>query len=623
MQNSVLYTELITFLRGAVMKKILQGNAAIARGAWEAGVNVACAYPGTPSSEILAEIVQYNEIYTGWSPNEKVALEVAHGASLAGGRAIACMKHVGLNVAADPLMTISYTGVKGGLVIVVADDPGQHSSQNEQDSRNWTRFGKVPMLEPSDSQECKDFTKISFDISERFDTPVLLRSETRVSHCDSPVEFADRKESEIQQGLDQKDTPKYVMVPVHARVKRIAIEERTEKLAQYAESEFPFNTMEINDTSTGFISSGVSYLYTKDVFPQYSFLKLGMAWPLPKKMIADFAKKVKRVVIVEELDPFLETEIKAMGIKVWHGKDLIPVIGELTPAIVEQSLTKAVTGKKYVAPKVRVKPEDLPRRPPNLCAGCSHRPLFYALKKLGLYVFGDIGCYALAAAPPLSAMHASTCMGAGVGGAYGAGKVLGKAGLGKICAVLGDSTFLHSGIAPLMDAVYNKGYSTTLILDNRITAMTGQQETAGTGFTIKGETASMVDYEELVKAVGVKHIRKVDPYNLKETMEVVKEEVSRDDASVIITVNSPCMLLRRAKPLERFKNPVYAVSTDNCRGCKMCLEINCPAISWREGAGQTKDGHKRKGTVYINPDQCVGCEVCVQICKYESIAPGK
>ena len=328
------------------MKKILQGNTAIARGAWEAGVSVACAYPGTPSSEILAEIATYSEIYTEWSPNEKVALEVAHGASLAGGRAIACMKHVGLNVAADPLMTISYTGVKGGLVIVVADDPGQHSSQNEQDSRNWTRFGKVPMLEPSDSQECKDFTKIAFDISERFDTPVLLRGETRVSHCDSPVEFAGRKESAIQKGLDQKDTPKYVMVPMYARVKRVAIEERTANLSEYGDTEFPFNKMEINDTSIGFISSGVSYLYTKDVFPQYSFLKLGMVWPLPKKMIADFARKVKKIVVVEELDPFLETEIKAMGIKVWHGKDLIPAIGELTPAIVEQSLTKACDRKE-------------------------------------------------------------------------------------------------------------------------------------------------------------------------------------------------------------------------------------------------------------------------------------
>jgi len=604
------------------MKKILQGNEAIARGAWEAGVNVACAYPGTPSSEILAEITKYDEIYTEWSPNEKVAVEVAHGASLAGGRAIACMKHVGLNVAADPLMTISYTGVKGGLVIVVADDPGQHSSQNEQDSRNWTRFGKVPMLEPGDSQDCKDFTKIAFDISERFDTPVLLRGETRVSHCDSPVELGVRKESTIPKGLNQKDTPKYVMVPMYARIKRVAIEERTTKLAQYADSEFPYNTMELNDTSVGFITSGAAYLYTKEVFPRYSFLKLGMVWPLPKHIIADFAKKVKKIIIVEELDPFLETEIKSMNITIWHGKDLIPAIGELTPTIVEQSLSKAVTGKKYVAPKIRVNPDDLPRRPPNLCAGCSHRPLFYALKKLGLYVFGDIGCYALAVAPPLSAMHASTCMGAGVGGAYGAGKVLGKEGLGKICAVLGDSTFLHSGIAPLMDAVYNKGYSTTIILDNRITAMTGQQETAGTGFTAKGDPTSMVDYEELVKAVGVRHIRKVDPYNLTETMKVIQEEVARDDASVIITVNSPCMLLRRAKPLEKFKNPVYTTSPDNCRGCKMCLEINCPAISWREAAGQTKDGHKRKGMTYINPDQCVGCEVCVQICKYQAIIPG-
>jgi indolepyruvate ferredoxin oxidoreductase alpha subunit len=605
------------------MKNILQGNEAIARGAWEAGVTVGCAYPGTPSSEIMAELSKYKEIYTEWSPNEKIAVDVAYGASLAGGRAIACMKHVGLNVAADPFMTIAYTGVKGGFVIVVADDPGQHSSQNEQDSRNWTRFGKVPMLEPADSQECKDFTRIAFDISERFDTPVLLRTETRVSHCDSPVESGERKESIIPKGLDRKETPKYVMVPMYARLKRVAIEERIAKLSEYADTEFPFNTMEIKDTSIGFISSGVSYLYTKDVFPQYSFLKLGMVWPLPKKMIAGFVKKVKKIVIVEELDPFLETEIKAMGIKVWHGKDLIPAIGELTPTIVEQSLAKVVTGKKHVAPKVRVKLDELPRRPPNLCAGCSHRPLFYALKKLGLFVFGDIGCYALAVAPPLSAMHASTCMGAGVGSAYGAGKVLGREAVGKICAVLGDSTFLHSGITPLMDAVYNKGYSTTIILDNRITAMTGQQETAGTGFTVKGEPASMVNYEELVKAVGVKHIRKVNPYNVKETMKVIEQEVARDGASVIITVDSHCMLLRRANPTQKFKVPVYAISTETCRGCKMCLEVNCPAISWREGAGQTKDGHKRKGTVYINPDQCVGCEVCVQICKYEAIAPGK
>ncbi len=605
------------------MKKILQGNEAIARGAWEAGVIVGSAYPGTPSSEIMAELSGYNEIYTEWAPNEKVAVEVAHGASLAGGRAIACMKHVGLNVAADPFMTIAYTGVKGGFVIVVADDPGQHSSQNEQDSRNWARFAKVPMLEPADAQECKDFMKIAFDISEKFDTPVLLRGETRVSHADSPVELDERKKSAIPVGLDRKETPKYVMLPVYARARRVFVEERTAKLASYADTDFPYNIMEINDPSIGFISSGVSYLYTREIFPQYSFLKLGMVWPLPEKMIAEFFKKVKKVIVVEELDPFLETEIRAMGYKVWHGKDLIPAIGELTPAIVEQSLAKAITGKSYKAPKIRIKPEDLPRRPPNLCAGCSHRPLFYALKKLGLFVFGDIGCYALATSPPLSAMHASTCMGAGVGGAYGAGKVLGKDGLGKICAVLGDSTFLHSGITPLIDTVYNKGYSTTIILDNRITAMTGQQETAGTGYTIKGEATTMIDYEQLVRAVGVTNVRKVDPYKINETIEIIREEVARDGASVIITENSPCMLLRRAKPLDKFIHPLYMVDIDTCRGCKTCLEINCPAISWQEKAGQTKDGHRRKGTVFINQGQCVGCEVCAQLCKYKAIVAGE
>jgi indolepyruvate ferredoxin oxidoreductase alpha subunit len=571
----------------------------------------------------MAELSQYKEIYTEWSPNEKVAVEVAHGASLAGGRAIACMKHVGLNVAADPFMTLSYTGVKGGLVIIVADDPGLHSSQNEQDSRNWTRFGKAPMLEPADAGECKDFTKIAYEISERFDTPVLLRSETRVSHANSPLELEERRESIIQKGLDQRETPKYVMVPMYARIRRVAIEERMKQLATYADAEFPYNIIEINDPSVGFISSGISYLYTKEVFPRCSFLKLGMVWPLPKKIIAEFFSKVKRVIVIEELDPFFETEIRGMGFKVWHGKDLIPVIGELSPSIVEKSLKKVVEGKNYKSPKVRIKPEDLPRRPPNLCPGCSHRPLFYALKKLGLYVFGDIGCYGLAAAPPLSGMHASTCMGAGIGGAYGAGKVLGKEGLGKICAVIGDSTFLHGGIAPLMDAVYNKGYSTTIILDNRITAMTGQQEHPGTGFTIQREAATMIDYEQLVKVLGVKHVRKVNPYKIQETMEVIKEEVNKDEASVIITENSPCILLRRMKPLEKFRNPLYELDLDKCRGCKICLEINCPAISWQEGAGQTTDGHKRKGTAFINRDQCVGCEVCAQICKFEAIVPGK
>jgi len=409
------------------------------------------------------------------------------------------------------------------------------------------------------------------------------------------------------------------MVPMYARVRRVFIEERTGRLSEYADASFPYNLMEINDPEIGFISSGISSLYTRELFPHGSFLKLGMVWPLPWKMIDAFFTRVKKVIVVEELDPFLETEIRARGYKVRHGKDLIPAIGELSPAALEQALSETVTGRRYKAPKVRIAPEDLPKRPPNLCAGCSHRPLFYALKKLGLFVFGDIGCYALAAAPPLSAMHASTCMGAGIGGAFGAGKVLGKEGLGKVCAVLGDSTFLHSGITALMDAAYNKGYSTTIILDNGITAMTGQQETAGTGYTIRGEPAGKVDYEQLARAVGITHVRKVDPYKLKETIEVIKEEAERDAASVIITENSPCMLLRRAKPLEKFENPFYVIDTDRCRGCKVCLEIGCPAISWRAQEGVTKDGRKRKGTVFINKDQCVGCDVCGQICKFDAI----
>lgn len=598
------------------MKEIMQGNAAICRGAWEAGVKVAAAYPGTPSSEILREFAEkYPDIYAEWSPNEMVALQVASGAAIAGARAIASMKHVGMNVASDAFMTLAYTGIKGGLVIVVADDPNVHSSQNEQDSRNWARFGKVPMLEPGDAQECYQFAKIAFDISEEFDTPVLLRTETRVAHSDSIVEAGKRVESKIPLGLDPKDAPKYVMVPGNVRVRRKVVEERMKKLEAYAD-EFKHNVMEINDPSIGVIASGVSYLYAKEIFPEWSYLKLGMVWPLPKKMIAEFFKKVKKVIIIEELDPFFETEIRAMGYKFFHGKDVIPNMYELSPEIVEAALK----GKKYKAPKIKVKPEDLPRRPPNLCAGCSHRPLFYALKKLGAFVFGDIGCYTLATAPPLQALHTTICMGAGGGQAHGAMKVLGKAGLGKVCAVLGDSTFMHSGISPLSNAVYNKGNSTTIVLDNRITGMTGHQEHPGTGFTVRGEPTNAVDYETLGKALGVKNIRKIDPYNIKECMEVLKEEMDRDEPSLILCTNSPCMLLRREK--RKFEFPVYKIDTDKCRGCKVCLDINCPAISWREGAGQTTDGHKRKGTVYINPDQCVGCEVCVQVCKFDAIVPG-
>lgn len=603
------------------MKEIMQGNAAIARGAWEAGVTVAAAYPGTPSSEILKDVADtYPEIYAEWSPNEMVALQVAAGAAVAGARAMASMKHVGMNVAADALMTLAYTGIKGGLMIVIADDPNVHSSQNEQDSRNWARFAKIPMLEPGDAQECYEFTKQAFDISEKFDTPVVLRTVTRIAHADSLVQTGKRVESKMPLGLDPKEATKYVMVPANVRPRRKAVEERMKKLEAFADKT-KLNKMEINSKTYGIIASGAAYMYSKEVFPEYSFLKLGMVWPLPKKMIADFFKQVKKVYVIEELDPFFETEIRAMGFKVFHGKDIIPNMYELSPEIVEA----AVKGKAYKAPKIRVKPEDLPRRPPNLCAGCSHRPLFYALKKAGAFVFGDIGCYTLAVAPPISALHTTICMGAGGGMAHGASKAMGKEGLGKTVAVLGDSTFLHSGILPLMNAAYNKGNTTTIVLDNRITGMTGHQEHAGTGFTVRGEVANQVDYKEIGKAVGVKeeNIRYVDPYNIKETMEIVKEEMNKDVASLILCKDAPCMLLRRAKPLDKFKNPLFAINMDKCRGCKMCLEINCPAISWKEGAGQTVDGQKRKGTVYINPDQCVGCEVCVQVCKFDAIEPAK
>jgi indolepyruvate ferredoxin oxidoreductase alpha subunit len=603
------------------MKEIMQGNAAIARGAWEAGVTVAAAYPGTPSSEILKDVADtYPEIYAEWSPNEMVALQVAAGAAVAGARAMASMKHVGMNVAADALMTLAYTGIKGGLMIVIADDPNVHSSQNEQDSRNWARFGKIPMLEPGDAQECYEFTKQAFDISEKFDTPVILRTVTRIAHADSLVQMGKRVESKMPLGLDPKEATKYVMVPANVRPRRKAVEERMKKLEAFADKT-KLNKMEINSKTYGIIASGAAYMYSKEVFPEYSFLKLGMVWPLPKKMIADFFKQVKKVYVIEELDPFFETEIRAMGYKVFHGKDIIPNMYELSPEIIEA----AVKGKAYKAPKVRVNPADLPRRPPNLCAGCSHRPLFYALKKAGAFVFGDIGCYTLAVAPPISALHTTICMGAGGGMAHGASKAMGKEGLGKTVAVLGDSTFLHSGILPLMNAAYNKGNTTTIVLDNRITGMTGHQEHAGTGFTVRGEVANQVDYKEIGKAVGVKeaNIRYVDPYNIKETMEIVKEEMNKDVASLILCKDAPCMLLRRAKPLDKFKNPLFAINMDKCRGCKMCLEINCPAISWKEGAGQTADGQKRKGTVYINPDQCVGCEVCVQVCKFDAIEPAK
>lgn len=593
-------------------KAVMSGNEAIARGAFEAGVKVAAAYPGTPSTEILETIArEYKQIYAEWAPNEKVALEVAIGASLAGARALASMKHVGVNVAADPLMTFSYVGVNGGLVLVTCDDPEMYSSQNEQDNRHYARFAKIPMLEPSDSQEAKDYVKLGFELSEKFDTPVMLRSVTRLSHSKGVVELEDPVVPPVSIEI-RKQTTKFTMLPSYARVRHAFVEERLLRLKEFAET-FSGNRMEINDPSSGIITSGISYQYAKEVFPDYSFLKLGMVWPLPKGLIGEFFKKVKKVIVVEELDPFLEDNFRAMGFRPKGGKNLFSLLGEYNPLAVE----KGILGRKFKAPQP-VFAEPLPPRPPNLCPGCPHRGLFYVLKKLKLFATGDIGCYTLAAYPPLSSLDSCICMGASIGQAHGMTKALGEAGRGKFVAVIGDSTFLHGGIAPLMDIAYNKSYATVIILDNRTTGMTGSQEHPGTGYTIRGERTHKIDFGELGKALGIESVRKVNPWNIEETERIIKEEVERDAPSLIVTTG-PCILLRRE--FRRTNKPLY-VDTTVCVGCKACVNLGCPAISYEKVEGEmavTKDGKKRKGISHIEPTLCPGCHLCYQVCKFGAI----
>lgn len=594
------------------MKKVLSGNEAIARGAWEAGVLFASAYPGTPSSEILENMAQYEEVKAEWATNEKDALMAAVGASMVGARAIVSMKHVGVNVAADPLMTLSYTGVNGGLVLITADDPELHSSQNEQDNRHYAKFAKVPMLEPSDSQEAKDFVKIGFDISERFDTPVMLRTVTRISHSKTPVELGERKVSNRPIGL-VKDEPKYVMLPVYGRQRHKVIEERLLKLKKFAEN-FEGNRMEIRDTSAGIITGGISYQYAKEVFPNYSYLKLGMTWPLPAKLIGEFVERVDKVYVIEELDPFLEENIEVMGYHIDVGKNMIPLCGELSPTIIAKAL---IPGYKEPEP---VYTRPIPPRPPNMCAGCPHRPVFYVLKKLKLFVHGDIGCYTLGALPPLRNLDTTFCMGSSVGVTEGASQVMGDEALGKMVCVIGDSTFLHSGITPLLNMVFNKSNATVIILDNWITAMTGAQEHPGTGYTAKGKETFVVDYAELARALGVKpeNIRRVNPYNVEEFQKTVEEEVNKYETSVIITKDAPCVLLRRA--ITSVNKPLF-VDQSVCTGCRQCVGIGCPAIKWDEtkaGEYETADGKmkKRKGASYIDPTLCNGCGLCYQVCKF-------
>jgi indolepyruvate ferredoxin oxidoreductase, alpha subunit len=572
------------------MKKLMLGNEAVARGAYEAGVTVAAAYPGTPSTEITENIAKYDEIYSEWSPNEKVALEVAIGASIAGARSICSMKHVGLNVAADPLFTVSYTGVNGGLVIMVADDPGMHSSQNEQDSRFYARSSKVPMLEPSDSQECLDYVKEAFEISEKYDCPVLVRLSTRIAHSQSIVEAGERMQIDLKPYV--KNPGKYVMMPAMARARHFEVEKRMAALKQFA-GETNLNTIEWGSTDIGVITSGISYQYAHEIFGNVSYLKLGMVYPLPDKLIADFAAKVGTLYVIEELEPFFENQIKKLGIKV-TGKDLLPVTGEYSATLLKEKIFGNTREKAYTIDN------QSPMRPPVMCPGCPHRGMFHVLKKLKLNVSGDIGCYTLGALSPTESMDTCICMGASIGMAHGMEKARGREFGKKTVAILGDSTFIHSGITGLIDIVYNKGCTTVIILDNSITGMTGHQQNPTTGFTIKGEPTKQVNLELLARAVGIERVRIADPFDIKEFEKVVAEETQADEPSVIIS-QRPCALLKSVC----YEGP--QVITDKCKKCRMCLKIACPAIV------------DKGDRIEINTALCVGCKLCSEVCSFNAI----
>uniref|UniRef100_C6E897 Indolepyruvate oxidoreductase subunit IorA n=1 Tax=Geobacter sp. (strain M21) TaxID=443144 RepID=C6E897_GEOSM len=584
------------------MKEILSGNEAIARGAYEAGVKVACAYPGTPSTEILENTIRYQEIDSSWATNEKVALEVGIGASFVGARSLVTMKHVGVNVAADPLFTLSYTGVNGGLLLICADDPELHSSQNEQDSRNYAKFAKIPMLEPADSQECLEFTKLAYEISERHDTPVMLRTTTRISHSKSVVTLGERVAAVAEPKL-ARNAAKFVMLPGNARGRHYVVEDRITTLSKEGCS-MPINRIELRDKKIGVITAGISYQHVREALPEASVLKLGMVFPLPFDLIREFASKVDKLYVVEELDAFIEDQVKAIGIPV-TGKEIISLCGELTPGRVRKAFGLPENAQGTV--------EKLPGRPPNMCPGCPHRGVFYTLKQLNAYVSGDIGCYTLGFMPPLSAMDTCVCMGASIGMATGAVKVLSPEERKKVVAVIGDSTFLHTGINGLMDMVYNKGAATVIILDNRITAMTGRQENPGSGHTLMNEPTNAIDFPMLCQAIGVKNIRTINPLDLDECRRVIAEEMERPETSVIIT-DKPCVLIKKegvftpGKPL--------AVVEDSCTGCRACLKIGCPAIEWVPSSG-------KKGQAKIDPLLCNGCDVCRQLCKFSAIQEAK
>ena len=568
------------------------GNEAIARGAYEAGVKVTSAYPGTPSTEISEIIAKYDEVYAEWAPNEKVAVEVAIGSSFAGARSMACMKHVGVNVAADPLFTVAYTGVNGGLVIVAADDPGMHSSQNEQDSRFYARAAHIPMLEPSDSQEAKDFTKLAFELSEKYDTPIFIRTTTRLAHSQSFVEMEDRVELENREYV--KDITKYTMMPSSAIQRHIKVEERENRLKDEVNAGVSFNKVEIRDKKLGIVCSGIVYQYVREALPDASIFKLGMVYPVAIEQIREFAKKVERLIVIEELEPFFENQLKANGIKC-EGKNLFTLQGEYSVSLIKER----ILGIKPDVEKI-----DLPVRPPVMCAGCPHRGVFYILSKLKLTVSADIGCYTLGAVAPLSAVDSVVCMGASIGIAHGFEKARGREQSKKTVAVIGDSTFIHSGITGLVNAVYNNSNITLIILDNSTTGMTGHQQHPATGYTLKMTETSILPLDDLVKTIGVKDLHIVDSYNLSEVEEAVRKATNTDGVSVVICKH-PCALLKtyKAKP---------ALHIDGCKKCGMCLKIGCPAIN-----------KQKDGSVMINPAQCVGCGVCQQLCKFSAIKGGQ
>ena len=582
-------------------KQFLSGNEAIARGAWEAGVHVAAGYPGTPSTEIIENLARYEDVDVEWSTNEKVAFDVAYGASLAGGRSLVAMKHVGVNVALDSLMVTPFAGVHGGFVVITADDPGMHSSQNEQDNRYLARFAKIPMLEPADSQEAMEYVKVAFDISEQFDVPVFLRTTTRTSHSKSVVEMgvADRKLPK-----KYKQDPFKHVVPIHGKRLRGNIDDRLKKLEEFAET-FRLNTMEWNSRKIGIVTSGISYQYAKEVFPEASILKLGMIFPLPRKLIEWFCDGVEKIYVIEELEPFLEEQLRIFGVKNPHGvsdivgKDAIPNIFELSPDILRNVLL-GKDGRASFESEV-----SIPPRPPVMCPGCPHSGVYFVLHKLKAVVTGDIGCYTLGALHPFNALDTTFCMGAGIGNAFGMGKVhrdtMGK----KVVAVIGDSTFLHSGVAALIDIVFNKGITTVILMDNSTTGMTGHQQHPGMGKTVRNLDTNAINYEVLIHAIGVKHIRVVDPYDLEVTEKSIKEALALEEPAVVIS-RRPCVLLEseRAKPHQS-----YEVIEELCEECDLCLKIGCPAIG---GLGTVP---------FISKERCIGCDLCAKLCAFDAIRP--